>query len=31
MNGTGSLKFSNGDVYEGEFENGKKNGKGLLK
>ena len=31
MAGTGKLVWENGDVYEGEFENGKYNGYGTMK
>ena len=29
MHGIGVLKYQNGDVYEGDFENGKANDKGV--
>jgi hypothetical protein len=31
FNEKGTLTFSNGDVYEGEFKNGKRHGKGVYK
>lgn len=31
MNGLGVLKFPNGDVYEGQFKNSKRNGYGVYK
>ena len=30
MNGRGTYKFANGDVYVGEFRDNKRNGKGTL-
>ena len=31
MNGKGTLKYANGDVYEGDFDEGVEHGKGTLK
>ena len=31
MSGNGKLVFENGDVYEGEFQNGKYEGFGVIK
>jgi len=31
MDGKGVFKFANGDTYEGEFQDGKKTGRGTMK